>query len=246
MPKFFVEKNQINNDMINIIGKDVKHIQRVLRYDIGDELTLCDGEGMDYQCKIIKFLDDKIITQIIDENKAYTEPNVKITIYQGLPKSDKMEYIIQKSVELGVDTIIPVAMKTSVVKIDDSKKEEKKVERWNKIAESAAKQSGRGAVPKVEGVMNFSQAIEHCKDSELKILLYEKEKKLTIHEIFDISNKYKSICVFIGPEGGITEDEIEKAKNANIRIVSLGDRILRTETVSTVILSILMYCMEEI
>lgn len=246
MPKFFVNKNQVKDGNIEIIGEDVKHIEKVLRYEKGDTIMVCDGEGADYLCEIIELVKDKVVTQIVDMNSTYAEPNVKITIYQGLPKGDKMESIIQKSVELGVGKIVPVAMKNSVVKIDDIKKEQKKIERWNKISESAAKQCGRGVIPKVDSILSFDDALKDANKSDLKILLYENEKKLTIAKIFDINNIYGSISVFIGPEGGFSESEIDKAKKNNFNITTLGNRILRTETVSTVILSILMYCMGEI
>ncbi|OGO84950.1 MAG: hypothetical protein A2Y22_05620 [Clostridiales bacterium GWD2_32_59] len=245
MPKFFIDENQINGDNIVIIGEDVKHI-KVFRCKIDDIITLCQMKKYDYECKIVQIDSEKVIAKIVSKKEINSEPGVNITIYQGLAKGDKMEYIIQKAVELGVNRIVPLITKNTVVKIDDIKKEEKKIERWNKISEAAAKQTGRGIIPKVDRIMTLDEAIEDNKDNDLKILLYENEKKLTIHQIFGINREYRNIGVFIGPEGGLQEFEVKKAKENDIKVITLGNRILRTETVSTVILAIIMYSMGEI
>ncbi|HCC06859.1 MAG TPA: 16S rRNA (uracil(1498)-N(3))-methyltransferase [Clostridiales bacterium] len=245
MPKFFIDENQINGDNIVITGEDVKHI-KVFRCKLDDIITLCHMERYDYECKIIQIDADKVIARIVNKKEINSEAKTNVTIYQGLAKSDKMEYIIQKAVELGVNRIVPLITKNTVVKIDDIKKEERKLERWNKISEAAAKQAGRGMIPKVDRIMTLDEAIADNKDNDLKILLYENEKKLTIHQIFDISIEYKNISVFIGPEGGLQESEVKKAKENDIKVITLGNRILRTETVSIVILAIIMYNMGEI
>lgn len=249
MPRFFVKTEQIRNDEINIIGEDVKHIKNVLRKQKGEELEICNQEtGKTYKCEISEIKQEEIINNIIEEI-TNEEEKIKVDVYQGLPKSDKMELIIQKSVELGVNAIIPVEMKRCVVKID-SKSENKKIERWQKIAESAAKQSGRNTVPKIRRIVKIEE-IAKLKDSYDSIIVcYENEnenyiKKELLKLKERLSNKQEiKIAIVIGPEGGLEEKDVEYLKQNGAKVVTLGKRILRTETVALNLLSIIMYELE--
>lgn len=247
MPRFFVKTEQINQPYIYIKNEDVNHIKNVLRKKVEDKIEVCNQETGDaYLCEIEQLDDNEILTKIIEKLNE-TETNIKIDIYQGLPKAEKMELIIQKSVELGVNSIIPVSLKRCVVKLE-GKDQNKKIERWQKIAESAAKQCGRNIIPKIENIIKIKQFEELSKNYDSLIVAYENEKEYTLkQEIQKIkqSNKKKlKIAVVIGPEGGLAEEEIETLKNYGVNIVTLGKRILRTETVALNILSILMYELE--
>lgn len=241
MPKFFVTKEQVK-EHIEIVGEDAKHIKTVLRKKEGEELIVCNGEGVDYVCSISCFEENKIIADIIDKQLCQAEPPVKIILFQGLPKADKMELIIQKCVELGIDTIVPVETERSIVKLN--KKEYKKIERWQKIAEAAAKQSGRGKIPQIGNVLTFEQALQYSKKLDKSIIPYEKEQKRNLKE-FIKKFQGKSIGVFIGAEGGFSEQEIKKAIEHNVQPITLGKRILRTETAGMITVAILIYEIEQ-
>lgn len=246
MPRFFVKSAQIEQEKINIIGEDVKHIKSVLRKMPGDTVEICNQEDRKaYECEIIEIKEDKIINKIIKELE-FQENQIKVDIYQGLPKADKMELIIQKSVELGVNAIIPVEMKRCVVKLD-SKSADKKTERWQKIAESAAKQSGRNTIPEIKPLIKVEDIIKSKNEYDSIIVCYENEKDntlkkelLQLKEISQRSGKV-NIAVVIGPEGGLEEKDVENLKQNGAKIVTLGNRILRTETVALNVLSIIMY-----
>ena len=242
MAKFFVSNNLIKDDKVFIDGENVNHIINSLRCKIGEEIEISTGDGFDYLCKIEEISKDLVIAKIIDCFGNESEPNVKITLYQGLPKAEKMELIIQKSIELGIDEIVPINTDRTIVKL--AGKEDKKLARWNKIAESAAKQSRRGKVPKVRSIINFSQAIQQASQNNLNIIPYEKEEKNSIKNIIKDFNG-KSIGIFIGPEGGFSEKEIEIAIKNNIKPITLGKRILRTETAGFITTAILLYELEE-
>lgn len=239
MPRFFVEKNNIHSDNIVITGDDVKHISRVLRLVCGDLITICDGEGTDYTVRIERCGKDSIFTSIVNSGKNKTEPPIEVSLFQGIPKSDKMDFIIQKSVELGVRKIIPVITERTIIRFDNNKSLDKRVARWQRISLEAAKQCNRGVVPQVEYPLNFEEALGFCADDGLSIIPYEKEKANCLKSI--IKSNPKKAAVFIGPEGGFSEAEIIKAVNFNIKPVSLGPRILRTETAGIALISILMY-----
>lgn len=241
MPKFFVNKEQIAKQ-ITILGEDAKHIKTVLRKKEGEKLTVCDGDGIDYICCINCFEQNKVIADIIEKRDCESEPSIKITLFQGLPKADKMELIIQKCIELGVDSIVPVATERSIVKLDN--KEHKKLERWQKIAESAAKQSGRGKIPRINDILSFEQALQKSKELDGVMIPYEKEQKRNLKE-FIKNFRGKSIGVFIGAEGGFSEQEIAQAIEQNIVPITLGKRILRTETAGMITTAILIYEMEQ-
>ena len=246
MHRFYVTADQIKGDMISITGSDVNHIKNVLRMNQGEELIICDGQGKDCYCIINRVSEGEITAKLLSMQKTDTELKTKITLYQGLPKKDKMELIIQKSVELGVYEIVPVMTRRVIVKLEDKKKEEKKLERWQAIAESAAKQSGRGVIPSVRPIISYSEAIRECGNRELGLIPYENAGGiLYTREIMNQLREYSSIGVFIGPEGGFEEAEIELAGKNNIRPITLGKRILRTETAGLAILSMMMLSLEE-
>lgn len=239
MHKFFVDNNQIDNANIEIINEDYNHIVKVLRGKIEDILIISDkSNAKTFNCKIEQITKNKVVCSIIEENKKNTEMNIKVDVYQGLPKIDKMEYIIQKSVELGVNEIIPVNMKYCIAKINN---EDKKITRWNKISEVAAKQSKRNIIPKVSKPINVNELYNKIKAYDLAIVAYENEDRKTIKEIFESKKNVKNIAVVIGPEGGISKEEIEKLQHAGAEIVSLGNRILRTETAPIAVLSMIIY-----
>lgn len=238
MPKFFFHKNDISRGQIQLFGEDEKHIKTVLRAREGEEITLCDGEGMDYQCRIAS-LERGVLLDILSKEVCETEPKTKITLYQGLPKADKMELIIQKCVELGVDRIVAVSTERAIVKLD--KKEAKKLERWQKIAEAAAKQSGRGKIPEIgQQVLKFKEAVAEAKELDGAIIPYEREQETGIRQ-FVQKFKGESVGVFIGPEGGFADEEIALAQENGITPITLGKRILRTETAGMTTAAILLY-----
>ncbi len=239
MYNFFVDKSAVNGDICTISGDDFNHIKNVLRMKIGEKF-LVSFDGKNNLCFIENFLEDACIVKI--EQADYFDSNLKISLYlfQGLPKNDKMELIIQKAVELGVDAIIPVEMNRSVVKLDDKKKKSK-VERFNSISESAAKQSKRTTIPKVHDVLSFNKALELSKTLDMLIIPYENERGVEATK--SVLSKIKAgmkIGVMIGCEGGFDESEIEKAINIGGKTISLGNRILRTETAAITTLSLLM------
>ena len=250
MPRFFVKTNQVQNATITILGEDVKHIKNVLRKEIGDCIEICNLDTKTtYICKIEQISNEGIQTHILEELK-HLEDKIKIEIYQGLPKSDKMELIIQKSVELGANAIIPVAMSRSIVKMN-SRDEAKKIQRWQKIAESAAKQSGRDEIPEIRSIQTIEKISKLINQYNCLIVAYENEKDNSLkNELVHLKEELKenetlSIAVVIGPEGGLEEKDVELLKQNGAKIVTLGRRILRTETVALNILSIIRYELED-
>ena len=249
MPKFFIKNEQVNNNKICILGEDVNHIKNVLRMKIGDTFNVCNEDSSEnYKAEIEELNKEEIICNIIEKIENSTESNVKVHIYQGLPKADKMELIIQKSVELGVNAITPIEMKNCVVKLDEKDKI-KKIDRWQKISEVAAKQCGRNIIPKICSIKNINEICKEFKDYNLVLLCYENEKNTYLKQVLEeLKNKNENnikIAVIIGPEGGIDTSEVELIKQNGAKVVSLGSRILRTETVSLNVLSIIMYELEE-
>lgn len=244
MHHFFVTPEQVNGDNIHIEGSDVNHIKNVLRMKVGEELQISDGNNKKYLCEIQSMTSDNVFVKIIEEQSADTELPSKIYLFQGLPKSDKMELIVQKAVELGAYEIIPVATKRAVVKLDE-KKAAKKVERWNSIAEGGAKQSGRNVIPKVKNVMSFKEAVAYAKEIDVVLIPYElAEGMQETKKIVDNIKPGESVGIFIGPEGGFEIEEVEHAVKEGAKPITLGKRILRTETAGLTTLSILMYHLE--
>ena len=245
MHHFFVSQEQISEKEIKILGQDVRHIRQVLRMEEGEDLLVGDGEGREYLCQIQKIEEKAVIVWILEQRDSQTELPSEITLYQGLPKGDKMEMIIQKAIELGVTEIVPTAMKRCVVKLD-AKKAAKKVSRWNTIALSAAKQAKRGIIPEVREVRSFKEILEEVKDIELMLVPYEEAKGMQeSKELINKAKGKKSIGIIIGPEGGFEKEEIEQLKAVGGKTMSLGKRILRTETAGMTVLSILMFTIEE-
>ncbi len=244
MHHFFVTPEQVKEGQVHIEGSDVNHIKNVLRMKLGEEIQISDGDNRKYVCTIAYMGSEEIIAEIVEEQQADTELPSKISLFQGLPKSDKMELIVQKSVELGAYEVIPVATKRAVVKLDE-KKASKKVERWNGIAESGAKQSGRGIVPKVLDMMTFKEALNYAKQLDVILIPYElAEGMQETKEVISSIQPGQSVGIFIGPEGGFETEEVEAAIAAGASAITLGKRILRTETAGLTTLSILMYHLE--
>lgn len=248
MPKFFVTTNQIEGNTIIIKNEDVKHIKNVLRAKIEDTIDICDcNTSKNYICKIQQIEDEKIYCNIVEEITSNVESNIQVSIFQGLPKADKMELVIQKSIELGAYDITPVEMKRCVVKLNEKDKT-KKIQRWQKIAESAAKQSGRDRIPNINPIIDIKNLCEKTKEYDLVLVAYENEKENTLKQelkrIKNDKNKELKIAVVIGPEGGIDIQEINKFRENDAKIITLGNRILRTETVALNMLSIIMYELE--
>ncbi|MBF1260628.1 MAG: 16S rRNA (uracil(1498)-N(3))-methyltransferase [Lachnoanaerobaculum sp.] len=244
MYHFFVSEEQINGENAYIEGSDVNHIANVLRMKPGEELLISVKGDWDYLCKIVDIETDRVNLKVL-ESMEQRELPVNITLLQGIPKSDKLEMIIQKAVELGVSEIIPVKTKRVVVKIDE-KKVDTKVNRWNAIAESAAKQSKRSIIPKVYEPMSIDNALEIVKDFGVKLIPYENADGIDkTRKILDNMDKTKNIAVFIGPEGGFEESEVERIKNSGFEVITLGKRILRTETAGLALLSNIMIRLED-
>lgn len=249
MHQFFVEPNQIQEKRIVITGKDVNHIKNVLRMKPGEEISVSNGtDGKEYRCGIEEIREEEIICGLRFIKEEGLELPSRIYLFQGLPKADKMELIIQKAVELGVYEIVPVACRRCVVRLDE-KKAANKVSRWQGIAEAAAKQSRRGMIPKVHHVLGFQEALRYGSAAPVKLIPYELagEEGETMAKTKAIMNSLKpgeDVAVFIGPEGGFEEEEVALAIASGAVPITLGRRILRTETAGMTVLSILMYHLE--
>lgn len=246
MYQFFVEPEQIQDKTIVITGGDVNHIKNVLRMQPGDEIAVSNGmDGKEYRCGIEEFRDDQVICTLRFVKEDGLELPSRVYLFQGLPKADKMELIIQKAVELGVYQVIPVATKRSVVKLDE-KKAKGKLARWQAIAEAAAKQSKRRIVPEVAGVMTMREAVDYARNMQVKCIPYELAEGMAhTRQLIESIEPGQEVAVFIGPEGGFEESEIQLAMEAGIIPVTMGKRILRTETAGFTMLSWIMYQLEE-
>lgn len=245
MPKFFVRDNQVNNNKITILGDDVNHIANVLRMKVGDEIQICNTDTTDnYNAELMEFSKNSIICNVVEKIVSKAESDINLKIFQGIPKSDKMELIIQKSTELGVKAFVPVDMERCISKIN-GKDEKKKLERWQKISEVAAKQSGRDIIPKVESVINIKQLSEQVSKYDMVIVPYERAEgysfKDAIEELKTKNNTHLNIGIVIGPEGGYELSEVKILEDAGAKVVTLGKRILRTETVALAMASVIMY-----
>ncbi len=245
MYRFFVSPENVGEKEIEITGDDVNHIRNVLRMTEGQELVVSCGRGTDYFCRICRLEERGVRLEILREEPAVTELAVRITLFQSLPKGDKMEYIIQKAVELGAVEIVPVMSRRCVVKLDERKAEKKRI-RWQAIAQAAAKQSGRGIVPAVGKAVSFERALNRAKESHTLLIPYElcRDMAGTVSAMED-SVRGDSIALFIGPEGGYERGEIEAAVECGAVPISLGKRILRTETAGLAALSMLMFMIEK-
>lgn len=246
MYKFFIPQEQFKENNATILGEDVNHIANVLRLKPLEQIILCNkNTEKSYISQIVEIQKEYIKCEILENISETTESNVNVDLFQGLPKADKMEYIIQKATELGVKNIFPVAMERCIVKLD-AKSEGKKIERWQKIAEVAAKQSKRDSVPTIKNVINIKNICNEVPKYDIIVLAYENEEKTTLKETLKSLNKEKQlkIGIIVGPEGGLSEKEVEMLIEAGAKSVTLGKRILRTETASLVMLSNIFYELE--
>ncbi len=248
MYKFFVKENQIKDKKVQITGEDVNHIKNVLRLQKEELIQVCSVDtAKSYITKIIELNNDNVSGEILEECFETTETGISLHIFQGLPKQEKMEAIIQKGTEIGVSDITPVKMERCVVKLDE-KAESKKIERWQKIAEVAAKQSKRDKIPNVHSLVSFKNIYEKLEKYDIVIVAYEEEDRTTIKQVLKQTHEkhVQKIAVLVGPEGGIAKEEIEFLKTIpNTKVVTLGKRILRTETAPIVLASVIMYEFDE-
>lgn len=245
MYHFFVEPERILGETVSIGGSDYNHIKNVLRLDKNEEISVYDGEYHEYICKLNRYECDEAIFDILYEKESESELDSKLYLFQGLPKSDKLEMIIQKAVELGAFQIVPVKMHRSIVKYDN-KKAKAKITRWQAISESAAKQSGRTIIPEVKDIMDYKEALKYAKDLDVVIVPYEHEEGIShTKEVISNIKPGMSVGIFIGPEGGFEDYEIQEAIDLGFEPVSLGRRILRTETAGLCALSVLMFALEK-
>ncbi|MCQ4772490.1 16S rRNA (uracil(1498)-N(3))-methyltransferase [Lacrimispora saccharolytica] len=245
MHRFFVEEPAMGENSITITGGDVNHIKNVLRMSVGDKICVINGQNnKEYYCEITAVGNDAVDTRICEIRESDQELGNEVVLFQGLPKSDKMELIIQKAVELGVHTIVPVSTDRTVVKLD-AKKEANKRKRWMSISESAAKQSGRLRIPEVTPVVSYREALEMAKKMDVRLIPYELAEGMEkTRELMSSIQPGQSVAVFIGPEGGFESSEIEKAMEIDAWPITLGKRILRTETAGLVTLAMLVYNLE--
>ena len=236
MHHFFVTPQQISGDKIRIEGGDVNHMKNVLRMKLHEKAEISYGESRTYLCEVEAYEEDVAVLHILEEMEADTE---------GLPKSDKMELIVQKAVELGVYQVIPVAMKRSVVRLDD-KKAAKKADRWNSIAESAAKQAGRSRIPEVTMPLSYKEALKMAEELDVTLLPYELAGGMKVtREVIRQIKSGQSVGIFIGPEGGFEPEEVDAAVSMGAKVITLGRRILRTETAGLATLAVLMFELEQ-
>lgn len=246
MPRFFVRQTQIDENIITLVGDDAHHIARSLRMAIGDSVTVCDMQGNEYDCRIDGFDDDKqVYVRIISSQRAQTEPCCRITLYQALPKGDKLDTVIQKAVECGVGEIVPFESDRCVVKVK-AEAEQRKTERRNRISEEAAKQCGRSVLPKVSHTVQFDEALKMASEADVCLFCYEGDgtaplgRVLREHLEKKEDGSYPDVAVVVGSEGGFSINEAEKAKQMGAILTGLGKRILRTETAPIFVLSCLV------
>lgn len=242
MNRFFadIDGRDIGTDII-LTGGDVNHIRNVLRLKTGEQIVVCDNRGRDYYCTLSHIGSEEVACRIVDICDNFSELPLKVTLFQGYPKSDKMDLIVQKMVELGVSRIVPVYTSRTIVKLD-ARKAAKKTERYNTIAVAAAKQSGRGVVPEVTEPVSWRQALEMAKLLDMNIIPYEEAKGLDeSREVIARTKEHSTLGIFIGPEGGFSKEEIEEAREIGAGCITLGHRILRTETAGLCVMSLVMF-----
>lgn len=245
MYRFYVSADQLAEKEVFISGGDVNHIKNVLRLEVGDWIVACDGNGTDYVSRIQSICSDEVVASIEKVQPTGTELPVRITLFQGMPKKDKLELIIQKAVELGACEIVPVMTKRTVVKLSEEKKINKRLERWQSIAYAAAKQCDRGIIPTVHKPVSYEEALVMADQLDYNVIPYELQTGMEeARKIVDQACKQRSLGIFIGPEGGFEPEEVERAMTRNIHPMTLGKRILRTETAGMALLSILMFQMQ--
>ena len=245
MYRFFVKKDQIQEDAVIIIGSDVNHIKNVLRMKKGETILISDGEDREYVCTIDELENEQVRAKIEDVNGVAKELPIKVTLFQALPKGDKMETVIQKMIELGAYEIVPVSTKRCIVKLDN-KKDVSKTKRWNSIAEIEAKQSKRGIIPKVSMPVTYKEALKMAEAMDMVLIPYENAENMAhTRQVVSQIKTGMTVGIFIGPEGGFAEEEVEQAINIGAYDITLGKRILRTETAGMALMSVLMFETEE-
>lgn len=246
MLHLFADPSDVQDELLTITGPEVNHIRNVMRLKPGEEISVSiGGDGKEYRYGIESYTEDSVLCRLRFVKDKEVELPVKVLLFQGLPKADKMDLIVQKAVELGAAEIIPVSMERCVVKLDAGKAA-KKTARWQTIAESAASQSRRSIIPRALAPMSMKEAVEYAKEqTEVRVIPYElQEDDGSVKQYLESLKEGQSVSIFIGPEGGFTPAEVELAKEAGIRPISLGRRILRTETAGLAILSWLIYILE--
>lgn len=246
MYRFFInEENIFDDGQILIIGDDVRHITRSLRLEPGDEVMVSDGQGTDYRVELTEFSLEQVTCKVLERTRSKGEPAIEVTLFQGLPKGDKLDLITQKCTEIGIHQIIPVETSRTIVKLND-KKAERRLERWQKIAEEAAKQSDRGQIPTLGPILSWKEAVKQIKDAgyDLVLVPWEEAKDQSVRQVVQKEREDQTvqrIAYVVGPEGGLSQEEIHALIKAGAHPVTLGPRILRTETAGFVLLTILMY-----
>ncbi len=248
MRRFFTEPQNIFEDIAEIF-EDSKHIEKVLRMSCGDRILVFDGSGTEYVAELVSIERNVCKAKLLEKNQSLSEPETRISLFQGLPKSGKMETIIQKAVELGVFEVIPVMMERCVTKINNKSAGEEKAKRWNKVSLEAVKQCGRGRIPLVHEPVSFEEAIEMMKKTELPLMPYEvlgHEGKRGLRDVLDSRKDAKTFGLLVGPEGGFSDGEAEYAMKHGINAIGLGRRILRTETVASAVIPMIMFHKNEI
>ena len=244
MPRFFIDRSQIEDSSLFILGDDARHIARSLRMAVGDEITVSDGEGTEYASRLTRIRDDRCDADIIEKKASASEPKSRITLFMAYPKSDKLETVIQKAVELGATEIVPFESSRCIKKPKADKVAERTA-RLSRIAEEAAKQCGRATLPTVALPISFGEMIKNANEKELALFCYEGEGTVSLKTILDgLSEAPKSIAVIVGCEGGFSPDEAKAAEEAGFKMANLGPRILRCETAPDYCLSAISYRFE--
>lgn len=251
MPRFFVSREAVNGDQIRIDGADAHHIARSLRMAVGDEITVCDMNKIEYHCVLSRITDTEVDTRVLSSSLSEAEPRYAATVYQALPKGDKLDSIIQKSVECGVYAIVPFESDRCVVRVKLDA-EAKKTERRCKIAAEAAKQSGRGILPEVKETVSFRKMLELAAEADVKLFCYEGEGTMPLGRVLPVDTMKRmieegrtpTVSIVIGSEGGFSASEVNAAVQAGLTPIGLGKRILRTETAASFVLSAMVYAME--
>lgn len=238
MVRFFVDTRELENDQPILSGENASHA-KVLRLKVGEEVLLCDGQGQECVCVIDKISDGQLNLSVRSRHDSQTEPPVRVSVYMAFPKGDKLEHVIQKATELGAAEIVAFPSARCVSRPDD-KSLKKKLERWQKIAASAAEQSGRGCIPDVVVLKDYKEALTRAADADLPILFYENERATTLHSALSTAS-FNTVSLLTGPEGGLEEKEVQQAKECGLHICTLGKRILRCETAPLCALSAVMY-----
>lgn len=249
MHRFFISKSNINaeNQTAQITDRDdIRHAAKALRIEVGEKIELCDTEGLEHICEVQLIETEAITCAVLSSEMNKRESDVKITLYQGLPKADKLELIVQKTTELGVSRVVPVQMKRSVAKWKHDKSGDKKVQRWNKIAFEAAKQSKRGQIPQVSAPVTLKQALGELSDYDLVLMPYENESAQGFGEILNQNTDAKRVAIIIGPEGGIADEEVELLTENGASSVKMGPRIMRTETAGLTAVALVQYALGDL